>query len=88
MLGFFIIHSTNSIIIFKFRCVNDWFCKTNVLFSDWRAVKVVAYKRRAAPVNLGRRSGQFTVVDKYPKSKNGQEAGSILLKEGIIFIYE
>ena len=60
----------------------------NKYSSDWRAVKVVAYARRAAPVNLGRRSGQFTVVETYPKSKNGQDAGSILLKEGIAFIYE
>ena len=55
----------------------------NYFYRDWRTVKVVSNTRRAAPLNLGRKSGQFTVVDHYPKPENGETFGSILLKQGI-----
>ena len=48
---------------------------------------MVSSNRRDAPLNLGLRSGEFTIVDRYPKPPNNRgDVGSILLKQGMQYI--
>ena len=56
----------------------------HIFYRDWREINVISNKRSVPIMNLGRKSGSFTIVNRYPLPNDGGDIGSLLLKKGIL----